>query len=323
VKAFRTHRLGTAPALEEAALPEPGAGEVRIAVKAAGLHLTDVAALAGERVPKPQLPFTPGFEAAGLVTALGKGVKGLKLGQPVLAFLAGGGLADEALANAALCAALPEALGFEQAASLPVAYGGALMALRDQARLKGGETLLVLGAGGQAGLAAIGIGKELGARVIAAAGVEERRSAASAQGADDTVDGSSASLADSVLSLTDGKGANVVFDPVGGDAFAAALHAASIGARYIAAGFAGGRARATNVQMLFARNIQLLTANIPVMAASDPARARHALEDVIAWAIEGKIKPRIAARFALAQAAHALDYVKARRDSGAVIVTLS
>lgn len=315
------HRLGGTPALEEAALPEPGAGEVRIAVKAAGVHLADVAALAGERAPKPSLPFTPGFEAAGLVTALGKGVKGWKLGQPVLAFLAGGGLADEALASAALCAPLPEALGFEQAAALPVAYGGALMALRDQARLKPGETLLVLGAGGQAGLAAIAIGKQLGVRVIAAAGAEDRRAAASAQGADETVDGSSASLADSVLSLTGG--ANVIFDPVGGDAFAAALRAASIGARYIAAGFAGGRAPSANVQMLFARNIQLLTANIPVMAASDPVRARKALEDVIAWAIAGKIKPRIAARFPLAQAAHALDYVKARRDSGAVIVTVS
>lgn len=321
MKAFRTHRLGGMPALEEAPLPEPGPGEVRIAVKAAGLHLADVAALAGDRAPKPSLPFTPGFEAAGLVTAVGEGVAGFAPGQPVLAFLPAGGLAEEAVARAALCVALPEALSFEMAAALPVAYAGALMALRDQARLAAAETLLVLGAGGQAGLAAVAIGKELGARVIAAAGAEERRSAALAQGADDAVDGSSASLADSVLSLTGG--AHVIFDPVGGDAFSAALRAGRDGARYIAAGFAAGRAPSANVQTLFARNIQLLTANVPVMAANDPARARNALQDVMAWTIEGKIKPRIAARFALMQAAHALDYVKARRDSGAVIVTLS
>lgn len=318
VRVYRALQFGGALALEDVPAPEPGRGEVRLAVKAAGVHLADAALLTGERRPQPKLPFTPGMEAAGIVTAIGESVTGLAVGDAVAVLLSAGGLAEEAVADAALCVKVPKALPLERAACLPLAYAGALAALRDKAHLARGETLLVLGAGGQLGLGAIVIGKRLGARVIAAAGSEERRAAAKAQGADEIVDASSASLSESVKSLTDGRGADVVFDPVGGDGFDAALTACAIGARYISAGFAAGRVPRVDLQSLHARGLDLLTANITALQNIESMQT--ALRDVVIWAADGSIQPRIAARFKFSEASHALEYVKSRRDTGAVIV---
>jgi len=324
MKAFRAHRLAGLEVLaqEDVPAPAPLPGEVLIAVKAAGVHLADFAALAGERSPRPAVPFTPGLEVAGTVAALGDGVTGLDKGQRVVAFVPWGGLAEQAAAPASLCVAIPEALSDALAASLPLAYGGAILALRDKAGLTKGETVLVLGAGGFIGLAAIEVAKQLGARVIAAGAGEARVAAAGEHGADHMVDAATAVLADAVRELTGGQGADVIFDPVGGDAFEAALGAAATGARLVSAGFAAGRVPRVNLAVLFARDMQLLAANIPLTVQSHPALARQALEDAIAWAEAGTIHPRIAAQFPLAETRHALEYVKARRGSGAVVVTV-
>jgi NADPH2:quinone reductase len=324
MKALRAHRL-VGPevlALEEVETPAPGPGEVLIAVKAAGVHLADFAALAGERNPRPAVPFTPGLEVAGTVASLGAGVKGLKKGQRVVAFVPWGGLAEQAIASAAVCVAIPDGLTDAQGASLPFAYGGAILALREKAGLGKGETVLVMGAGGFMGLAAIEAAKQLGARVVAVAGGEARVALAREHGADHIVDAASAVLADAVRELTGGNGADVVFDPVGGDAFEAAMGAAATGARFISTGFAAGRVPQVNLAALFARDMYLVAANIPLTVKSHPALARSALEDAVAWAAVGTIKPHIAAQFALADARHAFEYVKARRGNGAVIVTI-
>jgi NADPH:quinone reductase len=322
MKAFRARRLGgpEAMTLEEVSGPKPAAGEVVIAVHATGVHLADLAAAAGQREPVPALPFVPGLEAAGTVESLGEGVKGFNMGERVVAFLPWGGLAESAIATADCCVALPDALSFAVAACLPVAYGGALIALRDIANLAAGETLLVLGAGGQAGMAAIEIGKLLGARVAAAASGGERSAAAGALGADLAIDTSANALKGALDTFTDSKGADVVFDPVGGEALDAALGASAEGARILAAGFASGQTSRLNVQALFARGARLLSANTPHYVLQNPDGARAALEQVVAWTAEGKLKPRIAAQFPLVQAGAALDYVRSRRGSGAVIV---
>ena len=325
MKAYRADRLGGLDALGlvEVEAPEPGPGQARIAVRAAGLHLADVAALAGQRQPRIAPPFVPGFEVSGVVSALGSGTAGLAIGQPVIAFLPSGGLAEEAVAEIALCVPLPEGLAFGRAAGLPLAYGGALMALRDRAGLAAGETLLVLGAGGQAGLSAIEIGKYLGANVIAAAGQAARLEAALEQGADHSIDSAATPLGEAVLALTEGRGADVLFDPVGGDASAAALAALAPGARMLCTGFAAGKAPALNAQALYARDAALITVNVPLMVARQPEHARQALGDVAGWAAAGEIRPRVAAQFVFEEARHAFDYVMARRGSGAVVVTMS
>lgn len=324
MRAFRAERLGGLDALSlvEIPAPEPGPGQVRIAVSAAGLHLADAAALAGSRQPRVALPFVPGFEVSGSVSALGPEVVGLAPGQPVIAFLASGGLAEEAVAEASLCVPLPEGLAFGRAAGLPLAYGGALMALRDKAGLAAGETLLVLGAGGTAGLAAIEIGKHLGATVIAAAGQAARLEAAAEQGADHTIDSAATPVGEAILALTGGRGADVVFDPVGGDGSLAALAALAPGARMLCTGFAAGKSPSFNAQAFYARDASLIAANMPLAVSRDPERARRALQDVAGWAATGEIRPRVAAQFAFDEVRHAFEYVMARRGSGAVIVTM-
>ncbi|MGH6871148.1 MAG: zinc-binding dehydrogenase [Rhizomicrobium sp.] len=322
MKAYRAHRLAGLEmlALEDVPAPEPPAGAVAIAVKAAGLHLADFAALAGDRAPRPELPFTPGLEVAGTVAA--GGGKGLRKNQRVAAFLPWGGLAEMALTPAELCVPIDDGVGDAEAACLPVAYAGAILALREKAQLAKGETVLVLGAGGQIGLAAVEIAKLLGATVIAAAGGEVRGSLASEMGADHGIDTANEPLDTRAREFTGGKGVDIVFDPVGGEAFEAAIAATAIGARIVSVGFAGGRVPRVNVPSFFSRDLRLIAANLPVTVQAHPALARAALLEAAKWAAEKKIHPRIAAKFPLADARAAFQYVKARKANGAVVVTM-
>jgi NADPH2:quinone reductase len=324
MKALIAQRLSGLEALaaDEVSAPAPGPGEVLIGVGAAGLHLADLAALSGERHPRPNLPFTPGLEVAGIVAAVGNEVPGIAPGDRVAAFVNWGGLAEGAVARASLCAVLPDGMAFSLAASLPVAYAGALLALRERARLIAGETVLVLGAGGHAGLAAVEIAKKLGARVIAVASGESRGSEAGERGADEVVDSSSRPLSESVAALTNNTGVGVIYDPVGGDAFEMALLTLADGGRVISSGFAGGRVPRINMSALYARDAELISANTPLAVQANPVLAQKALRDVVAWASEGAISPRIAAQFTLADMKPAFNYVKGRRNTGSVIVTV-
>lgn len=324
MKALIAQRLSGLEALaaDEVSAPAPGPGEVLIGVGAAGLHLADLAALSGERHPRPNLPFTPGLEVAGLIAAVGADVTGLKPGDRVVAFVDWGGLAEGAVARASLCAPIPDGMAFSAAAGLPVAYAGALLVLRERARLVAGETVLVLGAGGHAGLAAVEIAKKLGAHVIAVASGESRGSEAGERGADEVVDSSSRPLSESVAALTNNAGANVIFDPVGGDAFEMAMLTLADGGRVISSGFAGGRVPRINMSALYARDAELISANTPLAVQANPLLAQKALCDVVAWAGEGAIAPRIAAQFPFPEFKPAFNYVKGRRNTGSVIVTI-
>jgi NADPH2:quinone reductase len=324
MKALIAQRLSGVAALaaDDVAAPKPGPGEVLIAVGAGGVHLADIAALTGERHPRPSLPFIPGQEAAGLVAAVGAEVTCLAPGDRIAAFLSWGGLAEGAVAQADLCAKLPETIPLSLGASLPMAFAGALLALRDRARLAAGETLLVLGAGGYAGIAAVQIGKKLGARVIAVAAGEARGSEAVESGADELIDGSAKPLSESVAALTAGKGVDVIYDPVGGDAFEIAVMTLAVGGRMISAGFAAGRVPRINMSAIYARDAELLAANTLLTVQKYPMHARAALNDVIAWTVDGSIRPRIAVQFPLTGAAPAFDYISSRRGSGAVIITI-
>ena len=220
-------RLGDAPE------PVPADGEVAIAVKAVGINYADAIMVAGNYQTKPPLPFSPGLEAAGIVAACGARVTRFKPGDRVMAILAHGGLAELAVAPEAETFTIPERMSFEEAAAFPVAYVSSHVALRWQGRLEPGETLLVLGAAGGVGLTAVEIGKAMGARVIAAASTPEKLAVARERGAAEVINYATEKLTDRVMTLTDGKGADVCFDPVGGGLFDAALSALGWGGRKI------------------------------------------------------------------------------------------
>ncbi len=324
MKAYRAHRLAGPQGLvlEEAEEPKPGPGEVVIAVEAAGLELADLATVSGERLPRPKTPFTPGLEVAGRIAARGGRVRGLAVSSPVVAFVPWGGLAERVVTASAACVAIPESFGMPQAAALPFAYGGAFLALDTKAGLKSGQSVLVLGAGGHAGLAAIAVAKALGAVVIAVASGAERLAQARELGADHIVDAGLVSIASGVEDATKGKGVDVVFDPVGGDASSAALAALAPEGRFVSAGFASGKAPVFDPVRLFSRGGSLLTANTVLAAEQDPAAMGAALARVVGWVKAGQFVPRIAAQFSFAEMRPAFDYVAGRRGSGAVIVKI-
>jgi NADPH2:quinone reductase len=328
MKAYRAHRLGGPQALklEDADEPAPGPLDVVIAVEAIGLQLADLATLSGDRPPRPKPPFTPGLEVAGRIVALGEQLgeeaQGPELGSRVVGYVPWGGLAERVATRWDACAAIPDALTAAQAAALPFAYGGALLALGTKAALKKGQTVLVLGAGGPLGLAAVAVGKALGATVIAAANGAARLSHALEMGADQILDAGLVSVATAVAEQTAGRGADVVFDPVGGDVSALALQALAPGGRYVLAGFASGRPSPLDAGQIFARGATVLAANTVLTVERDPAAAGKALARVVAWVEKGVFAPRIAAQFAFADAHHAFDYLAGRRGTGATIVTI-
>lgn len=307
--------------VEDWKVGDPGEDQLRIAVTAAGTNYADLSAISGTRRPSPAVPFTPGVEVAGTVSAVGKGVKGFKVGDAVVAFTPWGGMAEQALAPASVCVALPKGVSAQTAACLPMAYAGALLALR-RARLGKDDRLLVLGAASHLGLAAVEIGKALGAVVIAAASGDKRSQLPKEAGADHTFDPTTGALAEGIAKVTDKKGVTVVFDPVGGNSLQAAMRAITVGGRIIVAGFAAGKPGTLNPSMIYAKNVEVFGGNTQLDLALNRDVVRAALADVVKLAADGKIKPRIAAQFPLAQGKAALDYVKSRRGNGAVLVTM-
>ena len=228
--------------VEEVANPRaPGKGEVKIAVHAAGLNFPDTLMVAGKYQVKPPFPFSPGMECAGVVTAVGDEVTEVKPGDRVMATPGNGGMAEEVIAPADSVFRIPDRMSFEQAAGFPVTYGTVYYALVDRAQLKPGEVLLVNGAAGGVGSNAVEIGKILGAKIIATAGSSEKLEVAKRLGAEEGINYSKESIKDRMKALTNGRGADVIFDPVGGDVFDESLRSIAMDGRLLVIGFASGR----------------------------------------------------------------------------------
>jgi NADPH2:quinone reductase len=297
------------------------AREIRIRVRAAGVNFADTLMIAGKYQVKPEFPFIPGLEAAGEIVELGSAVTGVATGQRVLAVLRfGGGYAEEIVVDRDTVVALPEAMDFVTAASFPVAYGTAHFALTHRGSLQSGETLLVLGAAGGVGLAAVEIGKELGARVIAAAGGADKLSVARAHGADELIDYRDESIRDRVRALTQGKGADVVFDPVGGDAFDQALRAVNWQARMLVIGFAAGRIQAVPANLILVKNISVIGVVWGAQAERDPVLVSRNLAELLGWWQRGRLKPLVARTFPLADAGAAMAALLSRRYPGKIVL---
>jgi NADPH2:quinone reductase len=323
MRAMLCHAWGPVENLKlgDAAAPVPADGEVAIAVKAVGINYADAIMVAGNYQTKPPLPFSPGLEAAGIVAACGARVTRFKPGDRVMAILAHGGLAELAVAPEAETFAIPGRMSFEDAGAFPVAYISSHVALRWQGRLEPGETLLVLGAAGGVGLTAVEIGKAMGARVIAAASTPEKLAAAHERGADDVVNYSTEKLTDRVMALTDGKGADVCFDPVGGDLFDAALSSLGWGGRILLIGFVAGVPQIP-ANRLLVKHRAALGSSLRYFRWHAPDKLRRSVEELVQWYGEGKLRPLVTHRLPLEQSVEAIRLLTDRKAHGKVVVTM-
>jgi NADPH2:quinone reductase len=309
-------------ALVEIAPPGmPGPGEVLIDVAAAGINFADLLMTAGKYQERPMPPFTPGFEIAGRVRAVGPGVGRVKPGERVLAVLDRGGFAEQAVARELDCFILPAGMDLATAAGFAIAYGTSQGALTWRANLKPGELLLVLGAAGGVGLTAVEVGKALGARVIACAGGAEKLAIARAHGADYTIDYREENLRSRLREIAEGGGVDVVYDPVGGDSFDAALRATNWNGRLIVVGFAGGKVQQIPANILLVKNLSVHGFYWGSYRRQQPERLPPAFAQMFLWWEEGKLKPRISGRYDLAEVKTALRLVAERKATGKIVLT--
>jgi NADPH2:quinone reductase len=303
--------------------PKPGRGEVLIAVEAAGVNFADTLMVSGKYQEKFTLPFAPGLEAAGLVAECGPGVARFKPGDAVMAVPNIGGFAEFVTAAESDAFAVPQGMDFAVAAGFPVIYGTAHLALTHHLRLKAGETLVVHGAGGGAGLAAVECGKALGAVVIATAGSRAKLDLAQAHGADHAIDYSSEDLRLRIKEIAGGEGADAVFDPVGGDAFDASMRSTKWGGRIAVIGFASGRVPQIPANILLVKNIAVHGVFWGSYRKRRPDLIAAEFAELAGWYAAGKLKPHISDRVPLAEAARALGLLTSRKARGKVVVTVA
>lgn len=307
----------------EAPSPKLGEGQVRVGVKAAGVNFPDILMSEGKYQVKPDLPFIPGLELAGEVLECADSVSHVKPGDRVMAFARrGGAYAAEAVLPGGIVTPIPDDMDFITAAAFPVAYGTAHFALNHRGKLQAGETLLVLGATGGVGIAAIEIGKLLGARVIAAASSAEKLEIAKAHGADDVVNYRDESLRDAVKALTGGKGADVVFDPVGGSAFEQSVRCIGWEGRILVIGFASGDIPKVATNMILVKNFAVVGVVFGEHSWRYPDNSRQRLQSILPDVTAGRLNPRVWKTYALEDAVEALRAIQDRQVIGKMVLTI-
>jgi NADPH2:quinone reductase len=309
-------------AVEDIASPEPGPGEVRVAVHAAGLNFPDTLMIAGTYQYKPPFPFSPGMECAGIVDAVGPAVSTVQPGDRVTAMTGTGSFAEEVVANEMGVMRIPDTMSFEEAAGMPVTYGTTMHALVDRGRLREGQSLLVFGAAGGVGLNAVELGSILGGSVIACAGSDEKLDIARKYGAEHVINYSTESIKDRVKEITDGAGADVVYDPVGGDAFDQALRCIAWDGRLLVIGFASGRIPAAPANLVLLKQCSIVGVFWGAWAQREPARNRANFEQMFRWFEEGKIRPHVSATFPLDGVPDAMAALLSRKTTGKVVIAV-
>lgn len=321
MRAVRCHELTGRSNLriDELPTPVPAAGEVRIDVKAAGVNFPDVLITQGKYQFKPATPFSPGNEVAGVVSAVGDGVTDFKVGDRVAAMMFYGAFAEQVVASAKKTVKLPEKVSFEVGASVLVTYGTTMHGLIDRARMKSGETLLVLGAAGGVGTAAIEIGKCLGGRVIAAASTDDKLAYCKAHGADLTINYVTEDLKERAKALSGG-GVDVTYDAVGGTLSEAALRAMGWYGRHLVIGFAAGDIPKIPINLLLLKSCDLIGVFWGQWTEREPAAHRKHMEQVFAWIAEGKMSPHLDAVLPFTEAAEALNKLSRREVKGKVVL---
>ena len=306
--------------IREVASPRPGSNQVLIDVKAASLNFPDVLMAQGLYQVRPPLPFSPGTEIAGEVVEAGTEVRGFRAGDRVSAISGWGGFAEECAVDAGWVTPMPAGMDFETGASFLFTYETSLHALRDRGRLEAGETLLVLGAAGGVGLAAVEIGRVMGARVLAAASSEEKLALCRERGADETIDYSSGDLRDRVKTLTGGVGVDVVYDPVGGPYTESALRATAWGGRLLVIGFAAGAIPKIPINLALLKERSIVGVYWGDSVKRDPEGHLRNARQLMEWFADGKVKPSISERVPLGEAAAAMRRLFRRQVKGKVVI---
>lgn len=323
MKAVMCHRFGppSSLVLEERDPLHAGPGQLVISVAACGVNFPDTLIIQGLYQYKPKLPFSPGGEIAGVVKEVGAGVSTFAIGDRVIAATSWGGFAEEVVAEAERTMAMPAGMDFETAAAFTLTYGTSHHALKDRAALQPGETLLVLGAAGGVGLAAVELGKAMGARVIAAASSADKLAVCREHGADELIDYTSEDLRTRIKLLTDGRGVDVVYDPVGGSFSEPALRSMAWRGRFLVVGFAAGKIPSLPLNLVLLKGCAIVGVFYGAFARAEPERNQANLAELIRWVAEGRLRPHISARYPLAQAAEALQVLLDRKVQGKVVLT--
>ena len=308
--------------LEDLPSPKPGPGEVVVSVKAASVNFPDVLIIQNKYQFKPPLPFSPGSELAGVVKEVGDGVTAFKPGDKVIAFTTYGAFAEEVKTDAARLPPLPPGMDFASGAAFLLTYATSDHALRDRAQIKAGETLLVLGAAGGVGLAAIEIGKALGARVIACASSDDKLAVCREHGADATINYATEDLRERIKVLTDGKGVDVVYDAVGGPYTEPAFRSIAWRGRLLVVGFAAGEIPRLPLNLALLKGASVVGVFWGDFARREPKQFAGSVRQLAAWYAEGKLRPHVSQTLPLAQAAEALKLMAARKVKGKLVLTV-
>jgi NADPH2:quinone reductase len=301
----------------------PAAGQVRIATDACGVNFPDTLIIENKYQFKPDLPFAPGGEVTGTVDAVGDGVSQDLLGQPVMCMTLSGGFAEQTICKAEDLIARPSFMPSTVAAGFTMTYGTSMHALKQRARLQPGETLLVLGAGGGVGLAAVEIGKQMNATVIAAASSAEKLNAAKDAGADHLIDYSQQELRSALKDIVGKKGVDVVYDPVGGDMFEAALRSTAWGGRVLVVGFASGDIPKVPVNLALLKGCSIVGVFWGAFRLNYTKEDNENFKQLFAWYAQGKLRPFTSKTYTLSEAALALNDLKNRKAIGKLIIQIS
>ncbi len=322
MKAIVCRELGPPEKLvfEEVKEAPMGAGEVRIAIKGAGVNFPDTLIIQGKYQMKAAPPFTPGAEVAGTVLAVGERVKHVKVGDPVAAIVPIGAYAEQVVASGDSVMPLPPGMDLVAAAGFPLAYGTTLYALKQRGQLKPGETLLVLGAAGGVGLSAVQIGKLMGARVIAAASSAEKLALCKQQGADEVIDYSKESLKEAVKKLTRSQGADVIYDPVGGELAQDCLSAINWNGRYLVIGFAAGGIPEIATNRLLLKGASAVGVFWGAFVAREPKVSLENFQQLFGWVASGQLKPYVSKTYPMSQAGQALRDMQERKVTGKIVL---
>ena len=319
----KAYGLPSSLVLEEIESPKPKEKEVLVSLKACGVNFPDTLIIQGLYQFKPPLPFTPGSDIAGIVKEVGSEVKHLKVGDEVFGFVPYGGFAEEVIVPSNACFPKPPSMDFSTAASFLLAYGTSYHALKDRAQLKEGETLLVLGASGGVGLAAVELGKLMGAKVIAAASSDDKLALCKEYGAVETINYATEDLKNRIKELTDGKGVDVVYDPVGGHYSEVALRSMAWEGRFLVVGFAAGEIPKIPLNLTLLKGCSIVGVFWGSFAMKTPKKNMVNTMELMQWYSEGKLKPHIHGIYPLAETSKALEEMMNRLVKGKVVIGMT
>ncbi|MDC3144617.1 NADPH:quinone oxidoreductase family protein [SAR86 cluster bacterium] len=308
--------------VEEIEDPRAEAGQVVVDVKAAGISFPDVLIVQGKYQFQPPFPFSPGGEIAGVISEVGEGVVDWKIGDRVIAMTGNGGIAEKVVAFEMTLMPLPETMDFRDGAAFPLNYGTTYHALKQRGQLQAGETLLVTGAGGGVGTTAIEIGKAMGARVIAAASTDEKLEIAKNLGADEVINYSDGELKEKVKALTDGLGADVIYDPIGGDIFLQCMRCVNWKGRVLVIGFASGPIPEVPTNLALLKGCSIVGVFWGRFTGAEPEENSKNFDELFALHAEGKLKPQITKSYSLDDAAEAISSLENRKATGKVVIEI-